>query len=202
MNTEPSAFKKEDTRVSNNDTFSSVSGELESSNSYDYFWDNDSSYAGSFEVSIGELDLIEQISFIPRPRDIRTFCNTIEKRNNYLDKLKNLSDGWISGTSKVPSESSINLSKSLLLTFRNWLLASFRASKITNVPKIVMGPIPTGGLTIEFHSNENNALFVSIYNGGQTEIEIKKDDYFRSVWIPQFNQLDSRVIDNYDSISE
>jgi len=193
MNTETSGFREKYISISI-DT-------ADVPNAFDYFWDNDSSYAGSFEVSTAELDLTEQISVIPTPRDIRVFCNTIEKRNDYLDELKDLSSEWISGRSEVPSEGSIALTKSLLCTFKNWLLASSRATRIKNVPKIVMGPIPTGGLAIEFHSNETNALFVSIYNNKQTEIEIKKDDYFRSLDI-SLQQLDSSVIDKYDSISE
>lgn len=115
----------------------------------------------------------------------------VQKRVKYLDSLHNLSDDWISGESKKPDSSAINTCKQILYSFipsitlkslPNPLCENQKNTYIIKkheFQKILMGPIPSGGIGIEFHLNNKNAMFVTIPNGRKKiEIDIKKDDYY------------------------
>lgn len=64
-----------------------------------------------------------------------------------------------------------------------------------------MGPMPTGGICIEFHSEPEKALFVLIFNNKKIDIEAKVDDYYYSYEIAP-STLALSLIDNYASISQ
>jgi hypothetical protein len=44
-----------------------------------------------------------------------------------------------------------------------------------------MGPIPGGGIEIEFHVNSENALYVSILNNNTVEIELKYFNFYSAI---------------------
>ncbi|MBR1639795.1 MAG: hypothetical protein IJ688_10465 [Treponema sp.] len=129
-------------------------------------------------------------------QNLHTFYKVLQKRKRYLDNLRSLPNDWISSDSKKPDDNSIEVSKFVLNEFWNYLSKDFETgqrlslgnfyeskmpleSSVTTIPKIIMGPIPSGGLCLEFHANSTSAIFITIPNGnGHPEIEIKEKDYY------------------------
>lgn len=129
-------------------------------------------------------------------QNLHTFYKLLQKRKKYLDNLRFLPDNWISNDSKKPDDTSIEVCKFVLNEFWNYLsnnvitskrltLGNYYESKmppetsIASIPKIIMGPIPSGGICLEFHANLTSAIFVTIPNGNEKpEIEIKEKDYY------------------------
>lgn len=56
-----------------------------------------------------------------RKEQVNTFNSLITSRVKYLDELRNLKKGWISGSSKTPTVGAIEISKVLLASFNNWI---------------------------------------------------------------------------------
>jgi hypothetical protein len=109
------------------------------------------------------------------------FNQLVAVRKEYLDMLPSLSENWISGNSSLPSREVIEKSKNLLDEFNNYLVWKKRQRTQIDVPKLVMGPIPTGGIGIEFHVNSKNALYISIHNNNTVEIELKSFDFYSAI---------------------
>ena len=113
--------------------------------------------------------------------ELAVFNQLVAIRKEYLDMLPSLGENWISGNSFPPSREVINKSKKLLDDFNNYLVRKKRQQKQIDIPKLVMGPIPTGGIGVEFHVNSENALYVSIHNNNTVEIELKYFDYYSTI---------------------
>ncbi len=129
--------------------------------------------------------------------EILQYSQLVSERIDYLSGLQRLKKDWVSGFSETPSESTINASKALLLSFRNYV----QHRKALRLPKLVLGPIPSGGVSLEFHIDESNALFVSIRNGKVPEIEVKYADYYFTFEI-ETKKLPARLMDQYEAITE
>lgn len=80
---------------------------------------------------------------------------------NYLNSLENLGDEWICGNSKAPEQDVIEQGKRLLKCLR------FNKNLII---KILVGPIPNGGISFELKTEEKT-LLLNIYNNGNYELE-------------------------------
>ena len=120
----------------------------------------------------------------------------IEKRKNYLEKLTNLPVKWISGRSERPDLTTINASKAVLDIARYY----FRRRKV-KTPNMLIGPMPIGGICIEFHFDNTNAIYLSLYNDNRFEMEIKHNDYYREVTV-NVEQISSQMMETYDAITE
>jgi hypothetical protein len=125
---------------------------------------------------------------------IDSFKQMIIKRSNYLDKLPLLTEGWISGQGKAPMTSSTDTAKSLLSFISN------KAEDLQRLPKIVMGPLPSGGVAIELHLDHDNVLFISICDDGKIDLDVEKNGYFFETVTSRQNLL-SNVIEKYGAIS-
>ena len=113
--------------------------------------------------------------------ELAGFNQLIAVRKEYLDMLPSLDENWISGNSFLPSREVINKSKKLLDEFKDYLDRKKRQRTQIDIPKLVMGPIPTGGIGIEFHVNSENALYISIHNNNTFEIELKSFDFYSTI---------------------
>ena len=102
------------------------------------------------------------------------YSSLISDRKSYLKNLINLGDDWISPKSFAPNITSIKAS-SIVLSLSSQILNKDVSKK---VPKLILSPIPSGGIGIEFISTLNNKLFVNIYNDKSVEIDIEKNKYF------------------------
>jgi len=95
--------------------------------------------------------------------------------------LPSLDENWISGKSSLPSHEVIEKSKNLLDDFNNYLVRKKKQEIQIEIPRLVIGPIPTGGIGVEFHLNSENALYISIHNNSTIEIELKYYDFYSTI---------------------
>jgi hypothetical protein len=160
-----------------------------------HYIDNDTQVSVFPNTYLSRTDQIES-KHLPEiwKASIDSFKQVIIKRKNYLDKLPSLSEGWISGEGKAPTASSTEIAKHLLSCIAN------NAQWFKGLPKIVMGPLPSGGVAIEFHKDEDNALFISISDDGCIELDVEKNGYFFET-ITSYQNLFSSVIEKYGAIS-
>lgn len=124
-------------------------------------------------------------NFIPetewKNKSLVVFGELINNRKEYLTSLPSLNKNWISGNSHLPNNEVIDISKKILDDFIRFLNKK-KAEQISfQIPKLIMGPIPSGGIGMEFHINPENALYINIHNSLDVEIEIKYYDYYSTI---------------------
>ena len=125
------------------------------------------------------------------------FEKIIDKRINYIESLTYLPEKWISGKSKKPSHDIIKKASKLL----NYSRFYFSRKRLEKLPTLIMGPIPSGGICIEFHINIENALYFSLFNDMKLEIEIKKGNYYSVVETVE-NKYIAKIMESYDALAE
>lgn len=99
----------------------------------------------------------------------------VENRADYLRTLPGIGEDWISGGAKAPSEQTCKVACDFLRNFERFLFAN---NSVPSIPKIVLGPIPSGGVGVEL-TTERNALYIHIHNDQRVEIDIENDGHFR-----------------------
>lgn len=101
---------------------------------------------------------------------LEAFHILIEQRLEYVDSLRELPENWISGHSTIPNEAVIAKSKDFLKKYK---------SEITRLqiypPKMLMGPIPDGGISFSFILDEDNKVFFRILNEKAIEADIENE---------------------------
>ena len=144
---------------------------------------------------------------------LHQFDGVLADRLSYLDKLPSIGDDWISGPSVAPSEEAVKISKSVLSLVRTELsrvsnmyapklimgpIPTGELSRVSNMyaPKLIMGPIPTGGVSLELRKDEDNAIYVSISNDAEVELDIQYNGHFTSIEIDA-EKLPAWVADKY-----
>lgn len=125
------------------------------------------------------------------------FSKIIEKRINYLKTLETIGHQWVSGGGTPPSQESILIGQKLLATFNAFIQSKPRM----RIPKMVMSPMPIGGICIEFHIDTDNAMFITIPNNEKTEIDIRYRDFYFSYSEKRID-IGQAVIEKYDAIDE
>lgn len=98
------------------------------------------------------------------------FQELIKKRIEYIDSLKDIPDDWISGKSKKPSSEVIRISKILLDTLFDTISNNINSQ----IPKLLLGPIPSGGISINIIFDSQNKISVSFFNEDVCEIDYVK----------------------------
>ena len=155
---------------------------------------------------------------------VNNFSKLIESRIEYTKGLKNLPAVWISGKSEKPDDFSIKKTQEILRAFQNFIVDSYhiyenkkekeKDSKPTvfdisdnifrvpiQIPKLVMAPIPSGGIEIELYKNPNDSFFISIPNKNQlASIEKQVNGFFEDVSISS-NNIAGVLIDEYRALS-
>lgn len=105
---------------------------------------------------------------------INNFLLLIQKRIKYINSLKNIPEDWISGKSKKPTDNVIELSTVLLDTL--FLIIN---DTDTQIPELVLGPIPSGGISINIIFDNQDRISVSFFNENLSEIDYSKSgNYF------------------------
>lgn len=98
------------------------------------------------------------------------FNKMIDSRLIYLDGLSALEANWINGVSESPNIEVINFSKKFLENLRSIF------NEMDTYPKIVMGPIPRGGLSFEIYLRTRTMLYISLYNDREVEFEFSTNN--------------------------
>jgi hypothetical protein len=112
--------------------------------------------------------------------EAQNFKAFISNRKNYIDRLKFLGPNWINGKSLPPNESAIKIGNEILGYLEEWY-STEKPICYYSFPQVIMGPIPSGGLTIEIIPQGNVKLFINIYNDENIEMEIDSEGYFSDI---------------------
>lgn len=110
-----------------------------------------------------------------QPLQNEAFQNLLTARLDYLEGLKKLMPGWISGTSEVPKAETLKLAKELLEQIGDFILQK-KLWQAEN--KLLMSPIPSGGVSIELRFGPDRCLLLSFFNSGEFEAEYELDGQF------------------------
>ena len=183
----PSVFTDEIVEVFDNQEATTVSG----------FGDDISTLSTSIVSSFGNMNFqgSNQV-FDWNKSGLQNFTSLVASRCNYLKGLMDLESDWVSGVSAIPSLSVIYLSQALLLYIRTKVIRK----ELSVIPKVIMGPIPSGGITVELHADDDNAINVTIPNDDQVEVEVQYAGYYYDVNLSE-NELIGTVTSQYASIS-
>lgn len=127
---------------------------------------------------------------------LQNFASLVSSRCNYLEGLRDLEPDWVSGGAIKPSSSAIYLSQALLLYIRRKVIGK----ELSHIPKVLMGPIPSGGIIVELHADDDNAINVTIANDDRVEVEVQYGGYYFDVNLSE-NELIGTVTSQYASIS-
>jgi len=141
---------------------------LSDSNEYDNIQNGPNSSQSSFN----EITAEEIMKF-----EIRNFKSFIRARVDYLKNLRNLNDNWIDGHSETPNETAINHA----IDFLSNLYQTFSNSEqYFYTPKLIMSPMPIGGISIEL-SFKDFDLEINFHNNSDIEMQSCEDGkYYES----------------------
>jgi uncharacterized phage-associated protein len=102
------------------------------------------------------------------------FVKLIDSRKDYLDNLPNIGDAWISGKAVAPNQKACQVAKAFLHGMTRHM---FSIAAKPRFPKLVMGPIPSGGVSLELVAN--NSLYLHFHNDERVEVEIERNGEFK-----------------------
>ena len=115
----------------------------------------------------------------------------------YIEGLKNLTPDWISGGGKVPSSSAVKMAKAFLI----FIFLRAQSEFLSVVPKLVLGPMPGGGIEIELHAEKDSAIYVAFKNDNSVEIDTKFRGYFSTITSPT-SGISNEIFAHYESITK
>lgn len=124
------------------------------------------------------------------------FHNLISNRAKYLETLPNIGNEWISGNAAAPLPEITLLAQKFLSGFERYVFSSEAKPQI---PRLIMGPIPEGGVSLEFHTG--NATYLHFHNRGELEIEKERNGYFTEE-TASFDQLNEDFTEFYKIVIE
>ncbi|MEX5533235.1 Panacea domain-containing protein [Pseudomonas syringae] len=101
------------------------------------------------------------------------FHSLIDSRLEYLRKLPLIGNAWISGEAAAPTERTSEVAVGFLAGLERRLFSN-HAKPI--YPKLIMGPIPSGGISLEFKSYKST--YINLHNSEVVDIEFENDGNF------------------------
>lgn len=123
------------------------------------------------------------------------FHELILSRLKYLRDLPQIGSAWISGQAAAPSERTSEVAVGFLSGLERQLFSN-HAKPV--YPKLIMGPIPTGGISLEFVSD--NSTYLNFHNSEIVEVEFEKDGHFEEYEIP-LGQFEENFAEVYGKMS-
>ena len=127
---------------------------------------------------------------------LQNFASLVSSRFSYLGGLQNLEPDWVSGGAVKPSSSVIALSQALLVSIGKKVISE----EVSLIPRLVMGPVPSGGIIVELHADDDNAINVTITNDDRVELEVLYGGCYFDVSISE-SELIGMVTAQYASIT-
>lgn len=123
------------------------------------------------------------------------FHELIQARLRYLRDLPQIGDAWISGQAAAPTERTSEVAVSFLSGLERRIFSN-NAKPI--YPKLIMGPIPTGGVSLELVSG--TATYLNFHNSELVEVEFENDGQFEEYEI-SLSQFEENFSDVYVRMS-
>jgi uncharacterized phage-associated protein len=122
----------------------------------------------------GSFTSIEE--YLAEARQKLAFHELVAQRLDYLKGLPELGDDWISGRSVAPSEKVCDGARRFVAGLERFIFAS---GPKPDVPKMLLGPIPSGGVGLEF-KNTKVSLYLHLHNDDLVEFDVEKEGHFES----------------------
>ena len=123
------------------------------------------------------------------------FHELILSRLKYLRELPQIGSSWISGQAAAPTERTSEVAVGFLSGLERQLFSN-NAKPI--YPKLIMGPIPTGGISLEFVSV--NSTYLNFHNTEMVEVEFERNGNFEEYEIP-LSQFEENFAEVYGRMS-
>jgi hypothetical protein len=125
------------------------------------------------------------------------FRQLISSRRDYLSRLIELGDNWISGEAKAPGRSAIEMSQAFL----SYVQQHVTVKRVPVLPRLVLGPLPSGGVIVELHTDDDSAIYVTFYNDATVEVDTKYRGHFASARLIE-TDVNNEVLSRYESIAD
>lgn len=123
------------------------------------------------------------------------FHELIQSRIKYLTNLPKIGNAWISGQATAPTERTSEVAAAFLSGLERKL---FSNSAKPIYPRLIMGPIPTGGVSLEFVSSITT--YLNLHNSELVEIAFERNDLFDEYEVP-LSQLEENFAEVYGKMS-
>lgn len=160
----------------------------------DYPWEKN--YISGLNAQLPKPEMEEYFSHFDGFDDYLTIANEkvefsklLKARKDYVQNLVDIGSDWISGRASPPTKEVCTISNKLLSVFEKRYFANIEK---VSIPTLIMGPIPSGGIGIEFHSTNKNIYF-QLHNDGLTEISVENDG--------EFNEIETQISEFKDEIA-
>lgn len=127
-------------------------------------WAFPSKYEYNNECGISTNSPISSFGLPNHMKIIEDFDQFIQLRTNYIQSLNSLGDNWIMDGSLQPNKKVIAWAINLLTSFNEWYLLENKEELKFLPPKIIIAPIPSGGIGFEWVVNIDHTIYVSLYN--------------------------------------
>lgn len=146
----------------------------------DYTWERNYIAGYNKQITKPEIESYfnefdSQAGYITIAKEKVEFSRLLTDRKSYLSSLDEIGSDWISGNAEPPSTEICLACKKFLHTFERNIFSKYASPEI---PKLVMGPIPSGGVGIEFYWSKNN-LYLSFHNDETVDITIESGGEFK-----------------------
>lgn len=125
------------------------------------------------------------------------FRQLISSRRDYLSRLIELGDNWISGEAKAPGRSAIDMSQAFL----SFVQQHVTMKRVPVLPRLVLGPLPSGGVIVELHTDDDSAIYVAFHNDATVEVDTKYRGHFASARVIEAD-INNEVLSRYESIAD
>lgn len=123
------------------------------------------------------------------------FHELVLSRLQYLRNLPKIGDAWISGQAVAPTERASEVAVGFLSGLERQLFTNHAKPVF---PKLVMGPIPTGGVSLEFVLSDST--YLNFHNSEMVEVAFEKNGHFEEYEIP-LGQFEENFAEVYRKIS-
>jgi uncharacterized phage-associated protein len=123
------------------------------------------------------------------------FHELIQARLKYLTNLPQIGNAWISGQAVAPSVRTCEVAHGFLAGLERQLFSN--QAKPT-YPKLVMGPIPTGGVSLEI--TFKGTMYLHFHNSSLVEMEFEENGHF-SEHENSLDQFEENFADVYRMMS-
>ena len=101
----------------------------------------------------------------------------VKQRVAYLNELLELDENWISGKSETPNTYAVEM----MIAFTTGLLKINPLAQSWHIDsKMLMSPLPTGGVSIEVQHNDFS-VSLNIFNTGDIEVEYEKRGHYNEL---------------------
>ena len=134
------------------------------------------------------------------------FAGFVQRRLIYLRELPQLPAGWSSSNSIAPNPQAVDHITHALLCLSAFVLDHLRSGSSSwsggNIPKLLFGPIPAGGVSMEVRLQSGDNIYVAAMNNQEVELEVEIDGIFNMIEGVSPRTLSGLLIEQYAALCQ